>query len=140
MMIDDFVLASGRVVRLDALHIDCTYADLVDGIPDAKYNEKILARKRQHLEKVWGQRPTHLISPETRTVEVKSLFAERGIYLPEITYHAWLTSDPIGGESCGSELVVVWFEHKAAGTGVLGVVERAVRDLPWEQLAKDYDV
>jgi hypothetical protein len=39
----------------------------------------------------------------------------------------------------GSELVVVWFADECHAEPIVDVVFRAVRALPWEQLAADFD-
>jgi hypothetical protein len=133
----DIPLSSGRIVHLDSLHMGRTYADLLQGTPDIKYNETVIARTRRALNGVWGERATHVIPPVSRTIVEAG---RKYIRLPELTYYAWLTSGPLRPEWwSASELVVVWFGPRDRDTSIPALVEHAVRDLPWKRLAKHFN-
>lgn len=51
-------LASGRVVSLTALHVERTYAGLMEGSPDANYNDRLIEQERRRMTPIWGERPT----------------------------------------------------------------------------------
>jgi len=60
--------------------------------------------------------------------------------LPPIRFTAWLTCyQPIEEPNAGSELVVVWFRGECSGEPLDKVVNDAIRALPWEQLAQDFE-
>ena len=60
--------------------------------------------------------------------------------LPPMSLRAWLTCDvPINHGFEGSELVVVWFAGECYTEPILDVVFRAVRGLPSEELAQDFN-
>lgn len=132
----ELALASGSIARLGDFHVRRTYADLLEGTPDAEYNNKIMTRASIAMEKIWGKRKTHLIAPEIRIITEAGRTFPR---LPELTYYAWLTSDPIESPWCASELVVIWFGPYDLENSVPALVQRAIRDLPWERLAQDFD-
>jgi len=52
-----FTLNSGRVVQLDDLHIALTYAGLLEGIPDAEYNERLVQQAIRAMVPIWGGAP-----------------------------------------------------------------------------------
>lgn len=129
-----FTLNSGRVVQLDDLHIALTYAGLLEGIPDAEYNERLVQQAIRAMVPIWGERPTYLCSPKTRRVTEAGRSYER---LPELRYHAWLTSHPMDPRWCDSEVVAIWYGPKEPDVPVRHIVIRDLKDLPWEQCAQD---
>jgi hypothetical protein len=132
----EIVLSSGRVVRLQGFHVARTYVGLLEGAPDADYNRRVLASARERVTRLWGDRPTYLIDPEPHS---EFLTGRVCVRLPEITYHAWLESGPIDQVFAYSELVVSWFGPYAGETPIPKLVHQAIRDLPWEPLARGCD-
>lgn len=127
-------LASGHEVNVEALHIESTYAGF-DGVPHDTINSDLLASKAQRTLKAWGQRPVHVIRPEITRHPVHSAFCTRGDFLPDTTYHAWLSE---AGSAC-RELVVVWFGESQPDLSLRDVVLNAVRNVDWDKHSQEYE-
>lgn len=129
-----FALDCGRQVWLDGFDYSRTYAGLLEGRPNAELNARILEDAVTRREAVWGKRPIHLISPVIDNSDTDHPV------LPPVLLRAWLVcSEPVNPEFMGSELVVVWFCDECHGESIEEFVLRAVRTLPWDQLAGDFD-
>ena len=129
-------LSSGRIVGVHELHLARTYACLLGGTPDSKYNELIIERARCRMMPVWGERPTYVVPPMVRIITEAGRTYPR---LPEVQYHVWLESEPLSEHWCGSQLVVICFgppQHQAPVAEILGPL---LRDVPWEQVAQNFD-
>jgi hypothetical protein len=125
-------LDCGRRVMLDAFEYSRTYGGLLEGLPNAEINSRII--EGALAERSWGLRKTHLIPPEVDTRD------PRHPELPPALLRAWVwCNDPINPAFMGSSLVVVWFAHECHADTIADVVFRAIRGLPWEQLAEDFD-
>jgi hypothetical protein len=60
--------------------------------------------------------------------------------LPPVECTAWLTCyQPIDQAFMGSALVVVWFCDESENNALSEIIHTAVRSLPWESLAEDFD-
>lgn len=128
-----FQLKSGREVTIEGAHITATYSGLLEGYPDKKLNFEILENTKTLMTDCWGSRPTHIVP----TTYLEKSGAE---FLPPWLCLTWLTSlSPIGSDSTGSELVVVWFVYDAYSVPLVKLISDAVMDLDWESLAGDFD-
>ena len=125
-------LDCGRRVTLDAFEYSRTYAGLLEGLPNAEINSRII---EEALAKgLWGPRKTHLVPP---VIDERDPKHPR---LPSACLQAWVwCNDPIDPAFMGSALVVVWFADECLADTIADVVFRAIRGLPWEQLAEDFD-
>jgi hypothetical protein len=127
-------LDCGRDVSLEAFDYSRTYAGLLEGRPNAEMNARIIERAVAEREGSWGKRAVHLIPPATDGTDPTHPV------LPSALLRAWLTCyQPVNPAFMGSELVVVWFTDECHAEPIADVVFRAVRRLPWEQLADDFD-
>jgi hypothetical protein len=125
-------LACGRVVHVDAFSVEQTYGGMLAGVPDKELNDEIIASAL--LSEEWGERKTHLIEPEI----IKG--AGGALFLPEYTCKAWLVChDPVK-KGDGSELVIVWFAYVVFNHPLNAVVANAAIDLPWDELAEDFEL
>jgi len=129
-------LSSGRAVSVDSLHVSRTYAGLLEGFPDDLYNANLIVRASRALVSLWGERATSVIPPKIHSITDAGRTYNR---LPEIRYHAWLTSEPMKSPWCASELVVIWFGPRALGTPLTDILAHAIADIPWEKAAQDFD-
>jgi hypothetical protein len=61
--------------------------------------------------------------------------------LPDLTYHAWLTSDPITSAWCDPELVLVWFGawQEFRDAPLIQIVSQAAVGVDWERWARDFN-
>jgi hypothetical protein len=127
-------LDCGRQVSLDAFNYGRTYGGLMLGRPNAKLNAWTIEAEVAAASKSWGPRKTHLIPPAVDDRDPKHPL------LPPTCLWAWLTCPcPIKPTFQASELVVVWFADECHAEPIADVVFRAVRGLPWEELAQDFN-
>jgi hypothetical protein len=127
-------LDCGRRVTLDAFDYAHTYAGLLEGRPNAEMNARIIERELTERDGSWGRRKTHLIPPVIDDRDPAHPV------LPSVCLRAWVwCNDPIDPAFMGSALVVVWFADECHAEPIADVVFRAIRGLPWEQLAEDFD-
>lgn len=131
-----FVMSSGRVVSLDELRIRLTHAGLLEGSPDPEYNQWRVQREVRAPLPIWGERPTYVCTPTMRRVTEAGRSYDR---LPELCYHAWLSSHPIDPSQDGSELVAIWFGPREPDVPLREIVTRALEHIPWEEIAKDFE-
>jgi len=125
-------LACGRVVHVDAFSVEPTYGGMLAGVPDKELNDEIIAAAL--LSEEWGERKTHLVEPVVITGKCGAPL------LPEWTCKAWLVChDPVENGD-GSELVVVWFAYAVFDHPLNAVVANAAIDLPWDELAEDFEL
>jgi hypothetical protein len=116
---------------VESLEFRETYAGLIEGRPSDELNEKY---KRQHVESI--RKRGH---PATHVIEPPLVGGARQGRLPYVACAASLDSDAFDGESMASCLLVIWWQDELEGD-IVGIVERQVRDLDWESLAKNYDI
>ena len=133
-----FSLASGRPVVIDSFHMDETYAGWLEGATNEASNQQRISRKVAATAEAWGVWPAHVIPPVGRVVARSD--GRRNVRLPTYCYKAWLISKAIGNDYGGSELVVIWFAERDVENSLVGIVEKACRELSWEWLAQDFDV
>lgn len=136
--ISEIPLASGRFLKLEAFYIDRTYASLLEGATSAADTRARLAAAARRMQPLWGERNTYVIKPEGCDLEENG--REDCARLPEMTYYAWLTSEPTHPDFCGSELVVVYFASEAeVASEPFAQLNHLIRDLPWDRLAQNFD-
>lgn len=147
----ELALRSGRVVTLQALDQEVSYAGLLEGVPDARSNDWYVERSLRAAGRLCaaGAAP-HLIAPARRDYlrepgDMRGYVEERPRRIPE-----WLP--PVrciglwqGGvtarhpERHVSVLVVVWFQDEY-GPPLAGPARDALLALDWEALASDVDL
>ena len=127
-----FKLSSGRRVWVVTFRYSGTYDSLLEGRPDAELNKRIL-EERLRASRLRGGDKQFVLTPETRTDD------HGGVHLPPICCSAELMSSPIDREMHGSALTVVWFATPFFNEPLASFVERSLKDVPWEQNAKDFE-
>lgn len=124
-----------RRITLTEICFEETYGGVIEGAPrpesDANRRRWFLA----NLEKRWGQRATHVVSPEIVEVEFHGELIRR---MPAVACAAWLVSDPVAHAGAASELVLVWWTE-SLDLPVAALVERALAGVEWERVAQDFD-
>lgn len=128
--------ASGRKLWLDALYVGETYAGLLEGTMRRQDNLLIVEHIGERIPSAWGERVIHIIRPEQ--VSDPGIGSEE--WLPPVVFFAWLHSDPIAKDWEASELVVIWFGALDTEASIARQLEAALCDVPWESVARDYDV
>lgn len=128
-----FTLDCGRSVAVQALYYHRTYLSLLEGSPDRELNDRILEEVRTEMDPLWGGRRVYVIPPEIN--ESDSAHS----YLPPVRFTAWLYCRPVPKVNDGSELVVVWFRDECSGETMEQIVGGAIRSLPWDELAEEFE-
>ncbi|WP_218040390.1 hypothetical protein [Actinomadura sp. WMMB 499] len=143
MVLAHIELNSDRVVTLTGLQIHSTYAGFLEGYPNRMVNERLLAslRKRRHPT----ARPVHVIDPP-RThpcPDERPMGFGPTEELPPVYCVGFFDSARVNEELDDvlhrSGLAVVWFQDGIDAPPV-GFVTAAVADLPWDDLAEDYEL
>jgi hypothetical protein len=133
-----FTLTSGRAVLLTQFHMEGTSLGLREGTLQTGLIDELLIRMSDRMNRLWGRRATYFIRPISGIgPEIRPGLRE--VRFPHYCYHALLTSRRMDERSCGSELVVMWFGEQEQKISLLGMVEQACRDVPWEAYARNYD-
>lgn len=146
MPLASIVLNSGRSVELTGLEVFSTYGGLLEGYPNARMNDRLLARLARRLEFAYQSQPVHLIAPPRHhpehgsdrqlafgPVEVLPAVYCRGKFesycidedLDDVLHRSWLT--------------VVWFQEDLAAP-IADFVSAAVADLAWDEHAEDHEL
>ena len=123
-----FNLHCGRSVYLDSLRYGRTYAGLLEGRPDKKYNDVIVARACANTNG-----PAHLVSPSIDESDP----AHPSLPPVEMIAEVWC-NDPIG-DGMGSHATIVWYRDTWNKQSLIDVVLEGIRDVPWESIAVDFD-
>jgi len=126
-------LDCGRQAALYAFEYKLTYAGLIEGRPNAEVNEMIIAGLTAQKYPS-SPRKIHVIPPKVDDRNPKHPI------LPEVCLRAELVCiEPIGQKFQASDLTVVWFDDECRTEPIENVVFRAVRGLPWNELARGFD-
>lgn len=129
-----FDLESGRSITADAYEYSRTYLELMEGLPNARLNRRILDEAQKKARTLWGKRKVYLVPPECDRSEPESPA------LPPSQYIVWLTChEPVNSKFSASELVVVFYSSLPEDTPITQVFQKYLQHLNWEHLAFDFD-
>ena len=136
-------LASGRSVELTNLTIGSTYGGMLEGYPNARMNDALIARLGRRRGPAGGSLPAHVITPPRgrpeRDQETRMPFGPVET-LPAVYCEGSFRSHPVDEELDPvlheSRLMVVWFQVDLARP-VAEFAASAVRGLAWDHLAED---
>jgi hypothetical protein len=139
-----FELASGRSLHLRELRQYLTYEGLLEGLPTAEGNERMLERlAAERRGKTYPDGPAHLIRPTERPVAYRK--GERYPFgtpsaLPRVTcigrFQSFEPTNHRAGDFSG--LVVIWFQEEYAFP-IDPDVTRQILGIDWDGLAADID-
>ncbi|RSN63896.1 MULTISPECIES: hypothetical protein [Actinomadura] len=139
-------LGSGREIGLDRLQIHSTYGGLLEGYPNPSMNDRILTSLGERREfRYRTAPPVHLIDPPRTNPypDERPLSFGPVEVLPPVCCVGFFDSSRIAADLDEvlhrSWLDVVWFQDDIAGPTVESVTA-AVVDLPWDDLAEDYEL
>lgn len=133
-------LKNGRKIYANEVHMDRTYAGLLEGSPDDESNEFFLEALPRKMQRIFTDTPVYILPPEierqTRphplhgSIEVASMppieIAMRFVS------HVSLTS-----EGHASQLVIVWHQHTAIPM-LPDAIRAHLENLEWSAHAKDF--
>jgi hypothetical protein len=143
MSLTRVVLASGRSLDLRDLRLSSTYGGTLEGYPCKPVNEVRIKSLLRSAEQAFPLAPVHLVPPPREypdqyaggfgPVEVLPAVACVGVFRSTALDPA---HDPVLYRSA---LTVVWFQPTAQVPSGCDT-EPALRDVPWEELARDYEL
>jgi hypothetical protein len=137
-------LASGRPVELTSLTISSTYGGLLEGYPNTRMNDALIARLRSRRESAYSSQPAHVITPPRSRPGPDQGSARMPFgpveTLPAVYCEGSFRSGPVDEELDPvlheSRLMVVWFQEDLARP-VADSAAAAVHGLAWDDLAED---
>jgi hypothetical protein len=136
------VQVGSHEITVQSLHVSRTYAGLIEGLPNASMNDRIVRWSIEDGERLVGK-PVVLVPPEVVIVPISSHspnVAETYPRLPSLTCIAELLTytarDP---DRLGSTLTVVWFTNDVTGGALERSLAAAVRGLDWWKHSRDFD-
>ncbi|NUS16219.1 MAG: hypothetical protein HOY69_33270 [Streptomyces sp.] len=142
MSLSRITLASRRSIHLGELRLSSTYGGLLEGAPSARVSESVIEGRLRAASRAYPGFPVHLIPPERTYPGGTAARGEPVERLPAVACIGFFDSteiDPANDDGWHySLLAVVWFQH-TANVPVDGNVLPGLRDLPWEQLARDFE-
>ena len=127
-----FNLHNGRSVSVEQFQHSDTYASLLEGKPNEFINNRIIERSLKAASKHDSDKP-FLIPPKTHQD------SRGGVRIPPVCCVAQLMSTPMSSQMHGSALSVVWFSDPFFDEPLAIFTERSLRDIPWEQVARDFE-
>src|SRR5215470_5136033 len=117
MPLSRITLSSRRSIDLAELRISSTYGGLLAGIPTARVNDRIVARRLRVAQDAYPGLPVHLIPPERTGRGTTTRLDEPVEDLPAVACIGAFDSyeiDPAHNSGWySSALVVVWFQPTA---------------------------
>ncbi|MFJ8431081.1 hypothetical protein ACIQ9P_07245 [Kitasatospora sp. NPDC094019] len=143
MALTRVLLSSGRSIELSTVRLSSTYGGLLEGYPFRRFNDRKLERALADARDAAPSSPVRLVAPVRELPDVPPGAFGPVETLPAVTCVGRFTSGPVGADrdavSYYSALTLVWFQ----ATPVLPSGEdgdAALRDLPWERLAEDFEL
>ncbi|WP_436777335.1 hypothetical protein [Yinghuangia sp. YIM S09857] len=135
-------LASRRGIELAELRMSSTYGGMLEGVPTKRVNERLVAARLRIAGNTFSHWPVHLIPPVSTPRGTMTVRDEPIEELPRVACLGAFTSYEIDpAHNTGwyfSALVVVWFQDTPTPPSDESAPE-ALRNLPWEKLARDLE-
>jgi hypothetical protein len=136
----DFTLRSKRSIWARSYFILETYAGILEGTPDEKFNERMLQSLPDRLRTIFGGLPVHILEP---TLVFSELASQRRGYevllLPPVCIAAVFTSSPARDESMhASGLTIAWFQEHDFPI-VSEENQLRLSEMIWEETAVDFE-
>lgn len=143
MSLTRLVLMSGRSIDLSELRLSSTYGGMLEGYPCKLVNEMKIKGLLRAAEEAHPATPVHLVPPPRDypdqyagafgPVEVMPAVACVGAFRSTALDRG---HDPILYRSA---LTIVWFQPTPHVPSECDA-EEALREVPWEELARDYEL
>lgn len=139
MSLGHIVLLSGRWIQLVELRISSTYGGMLAGYPCKRVNDRRISRLRQQAETAYPSMPVHLVQPTPEYPDRAPGRLGPVEVLPGVACVGLFDSAPLATAMDGSVLAAAWFQpapEVPAGENA----DAALRAIPWEALAEDYEL
>jgi hypothetical protein len=123
-----FRLNSGRRVELKSFHLDLTYHEWIEGVPDVIFNKETIQNMRPPDH--WRKTAVLKILPEESLTNT---------FLPPF-YCAGLF-ESIEDESSdveGSQLIIMWFLFGLTHQTLPEIIQKNIEDVDWDSNAEEF--
>jgi hypothetical protein len=117
-----------REIEIEKFDMGFTYSNLLTGKPDLVINECILDGIKPPSDWPFYSKWSIPIPPDLKLSR-----------MPECYYHVALTSSGISTEYYFSGLILSWFDEVPGKRTIKEIVEHAVSQISWEEIAGDFD-
>ncbi|MGV9890153.1 hypothetical protein [Streptomyces sp. NPDC003395] len=143
MSLSRIVLSSGRSIELTELRLSSTYGGMLEGYPCRRVNDLKVSVLRRTAERAFPATPVHLIAPAREYPDRPAGPFGPVEVLPSVACIGAFRSSAIAPDHdpvlYRSSLTVVWLQPTLDAPSD-GHADPALRDLPWEELARDYEL
>ncbi|AZQ35954.1 hypothetical protein EJ357_22775 [Streptomyces cyaneochromogenes] len=143
MSLTRVVLTSGRSLDLSELRLSSTYGGMLEGYPCKPVNEMKIKGLLLAAERADPAAPVHLVAPPREYPDqYAGAFGPVEVLPPVACVGAFRSTaldrdhDPVLYRSA---LTIIWFQstpYVPSGCDA----EEALREVPWEELARDYEL
>lgn len=136
----ELTLRSKRRIWARSYFVSETFAELLEGAPSERANERALGAIPDRLGKIFAGLPVHIIEPALVLSELASKWHGREILLlPPVCIAAEFRSSPARDPSMHlSGLIMAWFQDH--DSPILSEANRLrLADVDWEALAVDFE-
>ncbi|MEU6799155.1 hypothetical protein ABZ907_46335 [Nonomuraea wenchangensis] len=143
MSLSRITLSSGRSIELSELRMSSTYGGLLEGYPCKRFNDFKIGGLLRTAESTFPATPVFLVPPPVAYPDLPPGGFGPVEELPAVACVGAFRSTVIAPEHdpvlYRSALTIVWFQpttvvpsHDSADPGL--------RDIPWEELAREYEL
>lgn len=143
MSLSRIVLPSGRSIELSELRLSSTYGGLLEGYPCKPVNEMKVRGLLRTAERAFPATPVHLVPPSREYPDQTERAFGPVEVLPSVAcigaFRSTAVAPDVDPVLYRSALTVVWFQPTPdvpSGDGA----DLVLRDIRWEELARDYEL
>ncbi|MFI6009278.1 hypothetical protein ACIBAG_10665 [Streptomyces sp. NPDC051243] len=143
MSLTHVVLTSGRSLDLSELRFSSTYGGMLEGYPCKPVNDMKIKGLVRTAEQAAPSIPVHLVPPPREYPDQYSGAFGPVEVLPTVACVGDFHSTPLDRDLdpvlYRSALTIIWFQptpYVPSGCDA----EEALREVPWEELARDYEL
>ncbi|KOU62607.1 hypothetical protein ADK57_24695 [Streptomyces sp. MMG1533] len=143
MSLTRVVLTSGRSLDLSELRFSSTYGGMLEGYPCKPVNEMRIKGLLRAAERTFPTTPVHLVPPPREYPDQYAGGFGPVEVLPSVACLGSFRSTALNPDHDAilyrSALTVVWFQPTTQVPSGCDA-EAALRDIAWEELARDYEL
>ncbi|WP_328872442.1 hypothetical protein OHT76_21345 [Streptomyces sp. NBC_00287] len=139
MPLTRITLASGRSIDLTKLQLSSTYSGMLEGYPCKLVNEMQIRGMLYDAELAFPGTPVHLIPPVLEYPDASGGAFGPVEVLPPVSCVGLFHSTALSEDTVlyRSHVAVAWFQQTPTAPSA---DEAELRDLAWEELARDYEL
>ncbi|MFD3735913.1 hypothetical protein [Streptomyces sp. NPDC058632] len=143
MSLSHTVLSSGRSIELTELRMSSTYEGMLEGYPCKRINDLKVNGLQRQAERAFPSTPVHLVPPFREYPDQTAGAFGPVEVLPSVACVGVFRSTAVAAELDPvlhrSTLTVVWFQP-VPDIPLGEDADLALRSIPWEELAQDYEL